>query len=128
MRMDYLMRSIDHWILVVNRLARHLFSQSAVIVERLSVTDLNFDFGASGLQNYFAALRARKILSFPEGYEHRQLADLGHGQLGHGKRDLAVEQIPAPAAYLNLARRECWVSQGLAMIAERRSGWMGRAR
>ena len=106
----------------MNCLAGHLFSQSAVIVERLSVTNLNFDFGASGLQNYFAALRARKILSF-EGYEHRQLADLGHGQLGHGKR----EQIPAPAAYLNLARRECRVSQG-PMIAERRSGWMGQAR
>jgi hypothetical protein len=103
-----------------------------MIVGRLSVPDLNFDFAASGLQNYFAALRTRKILSFPEGYEHRQLADLGHGQLGHGKlrlgRDLAVEQIPAPAAYLNLARRECRVSRGLAMIAERRSGWMGPAR
>ena len=101
----------------MNCLAGHLFSQSAVIVERLSVTNLNFDFAASGLQNYFAALRARKISS-PEGYEHPPLADLGPG-----KR----EQIPAPAAYLNLAGRECWVSQS-PMIAERRSGWMGQAR
>src|ERR1700674_3330334 len=124
--MDCLMRPIDLWILVVNCLARHLFSQSALL-ERLSVTNLNFDFAASGLQNYFAALRVRKISSFPEGCEHPQLAHLGHGQLGRGKRDLAVEQIPEPAAYLNLAWRECWVSQ-VPMIAERRSGWMGRAR
>ena len=115
--MDCLMRAMDHWILVVNWLAWHLLSQSALIVERLSVTNLNFDFAASGLQNYLAALRARKISS-PEGYEHPPLADLGPG-----KR----EQIPAPAAYLNLARRECWVSQG-PMIPERRSVWTEQAR